>query len=231
MRAQLGFSQLAAINDFAAVAWALPGLKAEDVRAIGPARPCGSGARVAFGPGTGLGVAALLAENGSWRVLASEGGHVSFGAANGEEEPIFTRLRAMAGAISAETILSGPGLGRLHRALHPEAWPLGSEEILARAKSGDVASRATVTMFVRLLGRFAGDVALVFKAAGIYLAGGVGRGLGSLIHADEFRRAFEAHPPYQQLLAAVPTFVITERAPGLIGCAVYAERMLQGAAP
>ena len=230
LRTQLGFSQLAAINDFAAVAWALPGLRPEDVRAIGPARPCGSGVRVAFGPGTGLGVAALLPENGSWRVLASEGGHVSFGAANAEEEPIFTRLRAMAGAVSAETILSGPGLDRLHRALHPEAEPLGSEEILARARSGDAAPRTTVTVFVRLLGRFAGDVALVFRAAGVYLAGGVGRGLDSLIEADEFRRAFEAHPPYAELLAAVPTFVITERAPGLIGCAVYAERMLQGAA-
>jgi glucokinase len=85
-------------------------------------------------------------------------------------------------------------------------------------------------MFVRLLGRFAGDVALVFKAAGVYLAGGVGEGVAPLIDARDFRRAFEAHPPYERLLAAIPTYVITERTPGLIGCAVYASHKLAGGA-
>jgi glucokinase len=226
LRRQLGFSQLFAINDFEAVAWALLALGPEQLRAIGPQRASGSGNRVACGPGTGLGVAALISENGSWRVLASEGGHVSFGPADTEEEPVFTRLRAMAGAISAETVLSGPGLSRLHQALHADAGPLASEEIIGRAKTGDAASRATVSMFVRLLGRFAGDVALVFKAVGIYLAGGVGEGIAPLIDAREFRRAFEAHRPYEQLLATIPTFVITERTPGLTGCAVYAQKRI-----
>ena len=226
LKAQLGFSQLFAINDFEAIAWALLGLGAEELRPIGPARTCGTGVKVACGPGTGLGVAALIPENGSWRVLASEGGHVSFGPADAEEEPVFARLRTMAGTISAETVLSGPGLTRLHQALHPQAEPLASEEILARAKSGDGAAGATVTLFVRLLGRFAGDVALVFKAAGVYVAGGVGEGIASLVDAREFRRAFEAHRPYEQLLAAIPTFVITERTPGLTGCAVYARKRI-----
>lgn len=229
LKRQLRFSQLFAINDFAAVAWALLGLAPEQVRAIGPARKCGSGVKVACGPGTGLGVAALIPDNGSWRVLASEGGHVSFGPAETQEELVFGRLRGMLGAISAEMVLSGPGLCHLHQAVHPDTEPLGSEEILARAKAGDAAARATVAMFVRLLGRFAGDVALVFRAAGIYLAGGVGEGIASLIDANEFRRAFEAHRPYEQLLATVPTFVITERTPGLTGCAVYAARHIQPA--
>jgi glucokinase len=226
LRAQLGFTQLHAINDFAAVAWALPALHADEIRPIGPAVECAHGVKVACGPGTGLGVAALIPENGSWRVVPSEGGHVSFGPADSGEEPIFARLRAMAGAISAEMVLSGPGFTRLHRALHTEAESLASEEILKRAKAGDAATRATVTMFVRLLGRFAGDVALVFKAAGVYLAGGVGEGVAPLIDAHEFRRAFETHPPYERLLATIPTFAIAERTPGLIGCAVYAGQRM-----
>jgi len=227
LRAQLGFSQLHVINDFAAVAWALPALRPDDVRAIGPTEKSGDGVRVACGPGTGLGVAALIPENGAWRVFPSEGGHVSFGPADTDEEPIFARLRAVAaGAISAETVLSGPGLIRLHGALNPDAATPASEEIIAGAKAGDAAASATVAMFVRLLGRFAGDAALVFKAAAVYLAGGVGYGLAPLIDAGEFRRAFEAHRPYERLLAAIPTFVITERAPGLIGCAAYAAQNL-----
>jgi glucokinase len=226
LKARFGFSQLFAINDFAAVAWALLGLGPDQVRAIGPALPGESGVKVACGPGTGLGVAALIPENGSWRVLASEGGHVSFGPADADEEPVFTRLRAMAGAVSAETVLSGPGLTRLHQALHADAEALASEEVIARAKAGDAPARATVALFVRLLGRFAGDLALVFKAAGIYLAGGVGEGIAPLIDAAAFRRAFEAHRPYEQLLATIPTFAITERTPGLTGCAVVARRMI-----
>src|SRR5262245_41561827 len=168
LKSQLGFSQLLVINEFEAVAWSLLGLAPEQIRAIGPACECGSGTKIACGPGTGLGIAALIPQDGSWRVLASEGGHVSFGPVDEVEELVFRRLRAMLGSISAEMVLSGPGLARLHHALHADAGPLTSEEILARAQDGDAATGATVTMFVRLLGRFAGDVALVFKAAGVY---------------------------------------------------------------
>jgi glucokinase len=81
---------------------------------------------------------------------------------------------------------------------------------------------------VRLLGRFAGDLALAFKATGaVYLTGGVGLGLGELLDVRTFREAFEAHPPYQRLLAGVPAFLITEPLPGLVGCAVYAGRILR----
>jgi glucokinase len=225
LRDRFGFSHLFAINDFEAVAWALLALRPEQLRAIGPQRD-GSGVRVACGPGTGLGVAALIPDNGSWRVLPSEGGHVSFGPVDDAEEPIFRRLRGKIGAVSAEMVLSGPGLARLHQAVHPETGAATSEDIIIRAKAGDEASRATVALFVRLLGRYAGDVALVFKAGAVYLAGGVGEGIAPLIDAQDFRRAFEAHRPYERLLADIPTFVITERTPGLTGCAVYAQQRM-----
>jgi glucokinase len=223
---RFGWSALRALNDFEAVAWALPGLRAEDVRTIGLPRAAEGGVKVVCGPGTGLGVAALVPESGSWRVVASEGGHMSFGAAAPDEEDVFRRVREEVGAVSAEAVLSGPGLARLHRAVNPDAGAATPEEIIARAKAGDAAARASITLFVRLLGRFAGDIALVFKATAVYLAGGVGCGLGTLLDAAEFRRAFEAHPPWQRLLATIPTCQITQPEPGLLGCAVYARRML-----
>ena len=77
-----------------------------------------------------------------------------------------------------------------------------------------------VAMFVRLLGRFAGDTALTFKATGgVYVAGGVALALGALFDARLFRAAFEAHPPYETLLASIPTALITYQEPGLLGCA------------
>src|SRR5262245_10851429 len=86
LKRQLGFSPRCAIDGFAAVAWALLGLAPGQVRAIGPASTCRDGVRLACGPGTGLGVAALVPDGESWRVLASEGGHVSFGPVNADEE-------------------------------------------------------------------------------------------------------------------------------------------------
>jgi glucokinase len=83
-----------------------------------------------------------------------------------------------------------------------------------------------VRIFVRLLGRFAGDAALMFKATGgVYIAGGVAMKLGPLLDAGAFRAAFETHPPYQTLLATIPTFAVTCPEPGLIGCAAVAARI------
>jgi glucokinase len=94
---------------------------------------------------------------------------------------------------------------------------------VARAQAGEPAAAATVALFVRLFGRFAGDVALLFKAlGGVYVAGGVTGKLGNLFDENSFRAAFEAHPPYSGLLQTVPTFLVTVSHPGLLGCAALA---------
>jgi glucokinase len=229
---EFGLSRLRALNDFEAVAWAVPGLEPGGAHPIGPLCAAGTGAKVVCGPGTGLGVAALVPAEESWRVVASEGGHIAFGAAATDEEPVFARLRGMtAGSVSAEMILSGPGLVRLHHAMHPGIASIASEAIVRGAQGGETEAFETVALFVRLLGRFAGDLALTFKATGgIYLTGGLGCGLGALLHPTIFRGAFETHPPHSAMLARIPTFVMTDEHPGLVGCAMYAQHMLRESA-
>ena len=227
LRERFGFAHVRAINDFEAVGWALLGLAPSDIRPLGSACEERRGAKVVLGPGTGLGVAALVPVREGWHVVASEGGHMSFGPAADDEEPVFARLRAERGSVSAEAILSGPGLIRLHAALHPGATRLTSEDIIARAKDGDSAARATTTLFTRLLGRFAGDVAVTFKAiAGVYVTGGVAVGLDPILDESVFRAAFEAHPPYQAMLATTPTCLLTCAQPGLIGCAALVDQLI-----
>ena len=229
LAARFGLTPVHAINDFEALAWALPMLRQNDTRPLGEAAQA-HGVKVALGPGTGLGVAALVPAGSDWQVVASEGGHASFGPGTTEEEPVFARLRDECGQVSAEMVLSGPGLMRLHRALHPDAAPLSCEAIVTSAQGGEPAARATAALFVRLLGRFAGDVALTFKATGgVYVCGGVALGLGALLDGATFRAAFEAHPPYQKLLGAIPAAVITCSEPGLVGCAAVAARLVHEA--
>jgi len=227
VRSRFGFSSVHALNDFEAVAHALAGLRPSDLKVLGRAAEARRGPKVVLGPGTGLGVAALL-PNGKERIaVASEAGHVSFGPACAEERAIFARLEGGADLITAETVISGPGLERIYGAANPGHVPLEAKAIVAEAGAGDPAARTAVRCFVRLLGRFAGDMALAFKATGgVYLAGGVARKLGPLLDEVLFRTAFENHPPYQRLLATIPTSLVTCLEPGLIGCAALAEQVM-----
>src|ERR1700722_2644415 len=227
---QFGFSVIHPINDFEALAHALAVLRADETRTLGPACVPHPGPRAVLGPGTGLGVAALVPHGKEWIALASEGGHASFGPAAEDERTVFQRLahRGEIGGefITAETAISGPGLERLYRALNPLSIPLEARTIVDEARAGATDARGAVDLFVRLLGRFAGDVALTLKATGgVYIAGGVALKLGRLFDETIFRAAFEQHPPYQDMLAAIPTPLLTCREPGLVGCAALAARM------
>lgn len=221
-----GFSPLRVVNDFEAIAWALSRLTEADARPLGRPMPPRQGVKAVLGPGTGLGVAALVPAYGRLMVMSSEGGHVSFGAQAADEIEVFTRL-LRDGPVSAETVLSGPGLLRLMCALDPQTPHRTPEAVVAAALAGETSAKAAARLFLRLLGRFAGDIALTFKAfGGVYIAGGVASRLAPLIDAREFRATFEAHPPYQQLLREIPTLLMSRSEPGLLGCAALADELV-----
>jgi glucokinase len=221
---RFGFLQLRVLNDFEAIAWAVPLPGAAQTRPLGKPVAMRKGVKVVLGPGTGLGVAALWPANGRWHVLASEGGHASFGPQEADEVEVFARLREECDWVSAEAVLSGPGLVRLARALDPGAARHEPETLVAGALACEPAAQAAARLFVRLLGRFAGGLALTFKAlGGVYIAGGVACGLGPLLDDPQFRAAFEAHPPHTSLLKTIPTLLITCEQPGLIGCAAVPD--------
>jgi glucokinase len=221
---RFGLSELRVVNDFEAIAYALPCLGAAETRPLGKPAVRHDGVKVVLGPGTGLGVAALVPAGDRWHVVASEGGHAAFGPHAADEVEVFEQLRNECGSVSAESVLSGPGLRRLARVLHPNAGVHAPETIVASALAREPSALAATRLFVRLLGRFAGSLALTFKAlGGVYITGGVAAGLGPLLDEPQFRAAFEAHPPYETLLAAIPTLLVTCEEPGLIGCAALAS--------
>ena len=224
----LRFSRLDVINDFEAVAHALPHLTAADTTTIGPVGAgTPNGNMAVLGPGTGLGVGALVRSGKRWTAVPSEGGHAETASPTGRWAAAHEIIRRDTGRVSGEHVLSGPGLMRIDAALSELA---GARRSLAAAEIGpaalageDPVAREAAALFLDYLARFSGDVALMFAAkGGLFLYGGVVQKLSSLLDAELFRAAFEAKAPLQGFLAKIPTRLITHPTPGLIGCAAVA---------
>jgi len=213
------------LNDFEAVAHALPALRPADLRLHGSDK-FGAGTRLVLGPGTGLGVAAWLSSAGGV-VLAGEGGHARLAPGNAREAALLTRLADQEGFVAAEDLLSGPGLLRLHRILCVEAGlaPACHEasEVWQQWLAGNAIARTAVALFTTFLGRYAGDLALAFGATGgVYLAGGIVPGWGEHFDLTRFRDGFEAKGRCRDYLAAIPSATITRPNPALLGMATHA---------
>jgi len=233
LRRAFGFHTLLAINDFAAVAESIPYLAAPDRRKIGRGAALADKPIVAFGPGTGLGVSALVpidGMRGRWQAVATEGGHVTLPATSQEDAAVVAELQRRFGHVSAERVLSGPGLANLHAALAalagaPLSAPLSPAAVTRAAERGDKLAKRAVMLFCAMLGTVAGNLALTYGAqGGIYIAGGIVPKLGRLFDAKIFRARFAAKGRYRGYLEAIPTYLITHKLPSLIGLAAALDR-------
>jgi glucokinase len=226
-----GLTRLHVLNDFEALAWALPTFDRDDLRKVGRGRPAAQAPCAVFGPGTGLGVSCFLPEAaGGPSVLASEGGHASMAATTAREAEAIAVLRIRFGHVSAERMLSGPGLANIYAALAQlddaaPSMPMKPGAIARAARDGtDPRAREAVAMFSALAGQFAGDVALTFGArGGVYVAGGVIPRLGDAFDTGLFRRRFEAKGRFGSWLQRVPTWLITHPRPAMPGLARYLD--------
>ncbi|TWI03701.1 glucokinase [Luteimonas cucumeris] len=237
VQAALGFDELLLINDFAAQAMAILLFDADAVVPVGgaaaPVRTAGDRTYAVLGPGTGLGVGALIVRDGRAYPLETEGGHVSFPPGTPEEIAILERLSAQFGRVSNERLVCGPGLVNIHRALSEIAGedpgPMRPADITARAAEGDVRCMRTIDVFCAVFGAIAGDLVLTTGAwDGVYLTGGlVPRMLHALQHSG-FRQRFEHKGRFSSNMAAVPTLAVVHPQPGLLGAAALA---LQSATP
>lgn len=223
LRRELNLKRLQVVNDFAAIAWALPHLKPADVVQIGGGESVPRATLAALGPGSGLGVSALVPSADAWAVMSGEGGHVSMAAATSEEQDVIGALRdRFDGHCSAERVLSGPGLVNLYVTLseragrgHPTVTP---HDVTNLAKQGEPLARKTLAMFFAMLGTVAANLALTTGArGGVYIAGGIVPRIVDQLGKSEFRARFEQKGRYREYLAAIPTYAITAPLPAFRG--------------
>ncbi len=229
LRAAFGAARVRLINDFEAVAHALPRLGNADLLPIGkstaPDLSRGNFRVGVLGPGTGLGAAGLVRENDATAVLATEAGHVGFAPETPEQRELLARLHTRFERVSDERVASGAGLENIYQALNGRA--AGAAEIFERAYKGRPAATQAIELFFEVLGQIAGNLALSMGAfQGIYIAGGmVQRNLESF-PMNRFRSGFENKGRQRIIMEKVPTLAIRHPQPGLLGASLVAQRML-----
>ncbi|HEY1043553.1 MAG TPA: glucokinase [Telluria sp.] len=222
MRAECGFDTLLVVNDFAALACALPHLAADQKMQVGGGLPVAGTPLGLLGAGTGLGVSGLVPNAAGWTALNSEGGHVTFSPATQQEVAILQYAWREYEHVSAERLMSGAGLELTYRALADAAGQparLDAPEIARRALAGECAlCDATVEAFCGMLGTVAGNLAITLGAqGGIYIGGGIVPRLGERFVRSSFRARFEHKGRFVDYLARVPTYVITAEYPAFLG--------------
>lgn len=245
---ELGLDRLLVLNDFAALALALPHLEAGGRELWHPGTALPGAPLGVLGPGTGLGVGGLVPVIGApsapatgssasltarpgvdaatrWIPLASEGGHRDLAATTNREWQILGALADRFGHVSAERVLSGPGLAALYHALATVDGDSAPDEptpadIAPRAAAGDPIARETLELFATWLGAVAGDLALTLGArGGMYLAGGIVPKLGAQFRRDLFLGRYFAKGRFRSYLEAIPLYLVTHPTAALIGAA------------
>lgn len=234
LRQRFGWSRLLVLNDFTALALALPALPSSDLRQVGGGAPVPGAPLALLGAGTGLGVSGLLPHGqGGWLPLAGEGGHRTWAAITPREQQVRDELARRHGHVSAERVASGQGLvdvfGILCRAdgLTPDPHLSPRDVSQAALVQGHPQALEALAMLAATLGTVAGDLVLTLGArGGVYLGGGIVPRLGGWFERSPFRERFEAKGRYAAYLSAIPTWVITaDPSPALLGAA----RALDGA--
>ena len=229
LKSRFGFARLEVINDFTAVALALPHLQPRDQQAVGGGAPAANAPIGVLGPGSGLGVSGLVPAGGGWIALTGEGGHATMAPFTARESAVIDRMRRHFDHVSAERLLSGPGLVNLYHALAaldgvPAQGYSAAEVTDPTIGDADPLCREATMLFCAMLGTVAGNLALTLGArGGVYIAGGIVPRLGERFLVSPFRERFESKGRLRDYLSRIPTWVITNPLPAFIGCAAVLE--------
>jgi glucokinase len=234
VRRELGLATLLIVNDFTALAMAIPGLKAEHLMQVGPGKPVPHAVLGVLGPGTGLGVSGGIPTVDGFVTLGSEGGHVNFAPSDEREFAILQMAWREWTHVSNERLISGPGMEIIHRALAArngvDAPARDSAAIIAAALDGkDPLCLEVLECFCGMLGGAAANLAVTLGAfGGIFIGGGIVPRLGEWFKSSPFRARFEAKGRFSGYIADIPTYVISTPHVAFDGVANILSEHLRG---
>lgn len=223
---QIDVDEISVINDFGAVAHAVACTPDSDlIHICGPDEPLPARGTISvIGPGTGLGVAHFHRFEGGYHVQSTEGGHIDFAPIDAIDDAMLLRLRKRHRRVSAERVVSGPGIVEIYSALAAyesrAVTELDDRTIWQRGLSGEEhLAAAAVERFCQSLGSVVGDYALAHGASGVVIAGGLGLKLKDFLPRSGFAERFRFKGRYEQMMSGIPVKLITHPQPGLYGAA------------
>jgi glucokinase len=236
LKEKLNLHSLTLINDYTAIAMAIPLLTDDQKIKIGGGEATPKKPIAVCGPGTGLGVANLVNINNQWHCVGGEGGHTDFAPVDALDIKILQQLLTVKKRVSYEQLLSGYGLEQIYRALvainsqnitFSDVEKLSAKEISSKAINGDCPTcEQALSQFCKVLGSFAGNLTLTTDSlGGSYIAGGIVPRFIDFLKTSQFRERFEAKGRMSYLNKQTPTYVITESQPGLMGAAAYLNQI------
>ena len=224
--AQLDVDRHLLVNDFGAVAHAVAGLDDTAFRHVcGEEAPLpADGVITIIGPGTGLGVAALVRQADDSKVIETEGGHIDYAPLDPLEDQILAHLRKSFRRVSVERLVSGAGLVNIYAALAAiERRPVlhRDDKALwtAALDGGDSLATAALERFCLIFGAVAGDMALAHGAQAVVIAGGLGLRLVDHLPRSGFADRFVAKGRFERRMESLPVKLVTFPEPGLFGAA------------
>jgi glucokinase len=217
LSSRFGLPCLQLANDFAAAAMGAVTSAPAQRFTLQQGEPLAAAPCLVVGAGTGLGMAIVLPQGDSWRILPGEGGHLAFAPADEAQAALWAFLQRRHGRVTWERVVSGPGLAAIHEALTGAS--VAPQEISTRAAADpDSCERRTLELFLAAYGAFAGDMALACLArGGIFLAGGIAAKLLPLLPQSGFLAAFNAKAEHAAIAARMPVHVATDPLLGLRG--------------
>lgn len=249
----IGLQRCRVINDLEALAYAIPLLEASELAVLQRGVPVPGGNAAVIAAGTGLGEAMLHNVDGRFIPAASEGGHADFAARTPRETELVLELTRIFGRVSAEHVISGPGLANLYQFTHQSfgAGPTITPNSIAPARLcaavgpstrfSDLPKRISraamerrcaqcveaMDLFISAYGSETGNIALrTVATAGMYVGGGIAPKILPALEAGAFLEAFRAKEPMAHLVATIPVAVILNPDGALLGAAVRAQEVV-----
>ena len=238
LAARFGIARVKLINDFAAVGYGIAAMQPDDLLPLQAREPQAQGVRLVVGAGTGLGVAWLSWQCGSYEVHASEGGHMDFAPVDAVQFELLLYLQQRHGHVSYERIVSGPGLVAIFEFMRDSGRATPSPQLLAAMAAGDPAAalnqassrgdepiaRMVLSLFIEIYGAFIGNLALAaLPRGGIYIAGGIAAKVVVYMQQDLFMNAFHGKGRFTHLLESMPLYIALNPQIGLMGASLQAR--------
>ena len=240
LRSIFHWSAVALLNDLESVAYGISALEPEDFNTLSGGVPVADGAIAVLAPGTGLGESFMISENGRYRALASEGSHADFAPVGPLQIGLLNYVVQHGFEhVSYERVCSGLlGMPQLYAylkttGLEEPAWLVGQlaacddpTPVIVTAAHDEprpcALAKATLDLFVAILGAEAGNLALkVFSAGGIYLGGGISPRILADLQKPFFLEALRSKGRFRKLLTDMAVHVILNSKAALLGAAAY----------